>query len=46
MLFYPYVLDKDWWFILRHDPIFKHVFENNNVSMPIGEDNEGDGNRE
>ena len=20
MFFYPYVLDRDWWFILRHDP--------------------------
>jgi hypothetical protein len=40
--FYPDVLDKDWWFVLRHDPRSKHIFENNNVIMPSEEDNEGD----
>ena len=32
--FYLYVLDKDWWFILRHDPRSKHIFENNNFIVP------------
>ena len=41
--FYPDVLDRDWWFVLRHDPRSKHIFENNSVIMPIElEDNEGD----
>jgi hypothetical protein len=40
---YPDVLDEDWWFILRHDPISKHLFENTNVTMPSKEDNQGDG---
>jgi len=31
VFFYPDVLDKDWWFVLRHDPISKLVFDNNNV---------------
>ena len=26
VLFYPDVLDRDWSFILRHDPRYKHVF--------------------
>ena len=39
------VLDRYWWFILRHDPISKHVFENKNVSIPTEEDNVGVGNR-
>ena len=43
VIFYPYVLDRDWWFILRHDPGSKHIFENNSVIMPSElEDNEGD----
>ena len=29
--FYPDVLDRDWWFILRHDTGSKHIFENNSV---------------
>ena len=46
VLFYPDVLDRYWWFILRHDPISNNVFKNNNVNMPTKEDNEGDGNEE
>ena len=46
VLFYPYVLDEDWWFILRQKHKSKHVFKNNNVNMPTKEDNEGDGNEE
>ena len=46
VLFYLDVLDRDWWFILRHDPRSKHAFENNSVSMPTEEDNEGDDNGE
>ena len=42
--FYPNVLDQEWWFVLRHDPRSKHLFENNNVIMPRNEDNQGDGN--
>jgi len=46
VLFYPDVLDKDWWFVLRHDPRSKHLFENNNVIMPNEEDNLGEGNEQ
>ena len=46
VFFYPDVLDRDWWFILRHDPRSKHIFVNNNVVMPNDEDNQGDGNEE
>ena len=43
VFFYPDVLDRDWWFVLRQDPRSKHIFENNNVIMPNEmEDNEGD----
>ena len=34
VFFYPDVLDRDWWFILRHDSISKHIFDNNNVVIP------------
>ena len=27
VFFYPYVLDRDWWFVLRRDPRSKHIFE-------------------
>jgi hypothetical protein len=40
---YPNVLDGDWWFIVRHDLRFKHIFENKNVTMLDEEDNQGDG---
>jgi len=43
---YSDVLDRDWCFILRHDPRSKHIFENNSVIMPSKEDNQGDDNRE
>ena len=43
--FYPDVLDRDCWFVLRHDPRSKHLFENNNVVMSNDEDNQGDGNK-
>jgi hypothetical protein len=46
VFFYSYVLDMNWWFVLRHNPRSKHIFENNNVIMPSEEDNEGDDNRE
>ena len=46
VFFYPDVLDRDWWFVLRHNPRSKHIFENNNVIMPSEEDNEGDDNKE
>ena len=46
VFFYPYVLDRDWWFVLRHDPRPKHIFEYNNVIIPSKEDNEGDESRE
>ena len=43
VFFYLDVLDRDWWFVLRHDPRSKHIFENNSVIMPSElEDNEGD----
>ena len=44
--FYPNVLDRDWWFILGHDPRSKHIFENNSVIMLSEEDNKGDDNGE
>ena len=46
LVFYPNVLDQYWWFVLRHDPSSKHVFENNNVVMSNDEDNQGYGNKE
>jgi hypothetical protein len=46
VFFYPYVLDGDWWFVLRHDMISKHLFNNNNVTMPSDEDNQGDHNED
>ena len=43
VVFYPNMFDMDWWFVLRHDPRSKHIFENNSVIMPSElEDNEGD----
>lgn len=43
VFFYSYVLDRVWWFVLRHEPRSKHIFENNSVIMPSKlEDNEGD----
>ena len=40
---YLVVLHRDWWFVLRHDPISKNMFDNNSVIMPCElEDNEGD----
>ena len=42
--FYLDVLDRDWWFLLRHEPRSKHLFENNNVSIPRNEGNQGDSN--
>ena len=43
LFFYPDVLNRDWWFVLTHDPRSKHIFENNSVIMPCElEDNEGD----
>ena len=48
VFFYPDVLKRDWWFVLRHDPRSEHIFEKNGVIMPCElEDNEGDNeNRE
>jgi hypothetical protein len=46
VFFYPDVLDRNSWFVLRHNPISKHIFENNNVIMLSEEDNEGDDNKE
>ena len=40
------MLDGDWWFVLIHDPISKHTFENKNVAMTSEEDNQGDGNKD
>ena len=41
--FYLDVLDRDWWFILTHDPRSKHIFEKNTVIMSCElEDNESD----
>ena len=44
--FYLDVLDTDWWFVLRHDPRSKHLFENNKVIMPGEGNNQGDDNGE
>ena len=44
--FYLDLLDRDWWFVLRHSPKSKHIFANNNVIMPSEEYNLGDGSRE
>ena len=47
VLFYPYIFDGGWWFVLRHDPREKHLFENNNVILiPGEEDNQVDGNEQ
>ena len=46
VLFYLNVLDGDLWFVLRHYPRSKHLFENKNVIIPSEEDNQGDGNEE
>ena len=46
MFFYPDVLDKDWWFILKHDPRLKHIFKNNDIIIPNEEDSQGDCNEE
>ena len=46
LCFHPDVLNKDWRFIWRHDPRFKHLYEKNNVVMPNDDDNQGDGNEE
>jgi hypothetical protein len=44
-VFYPNVLDKDWWFTVRHDTRSKYSFENNNIiNMSSEKDNQGDGN--
>ena len=41
VFFYPDVLDRDWWFVLGHEPRSKHIFEKNSVIMPSElEDNE------
>ena len=45
VLFYLDVLDRDWWFILIHNSISKHIFETN-AFMPSGEHNQGDDNKE
>ena len=43
VFFYPDVLDRDWWFVLTHDPRSKHIFEKNSAIMPCElEDNGGD----
>jgi hypothetical protein len=44
VFFYSNVLDRDWWFVLKHDPRSKHLFESNNVIIPSKEDNQGDVN--
>jgi hypothetical protein len=44
--FYSDVLDGDWWFVLRHDLISKHIFEKKNIIVVSEEDNQGDGNKE
>jgi hypothetical protein len=43
--FYLDVLDRKWWFVLRHGLTSQHVFENNNAIMPSKEYNSGDGNK-
>jgi hypothetical protein len=44
VLFYPNVLDRDWGFVLIHDPRSKYIFEKNSVIMPNEEDNQDDDN--
>ena len=45
VLFYPYILDIDWWLIqIIHYLTSKHIFENNNVIIPNEEDNLNNGN--
>ena len=34
MFFYPNVLDRNWWFILKRDLRSKHIFENKHVIIP------------
>ena len=46
VFFHPHALDIDRWFILRHRPIPKHVYDNNSVIMPTKEYSEGDDNKE
>ena len=47
VFFYPDVLERNWWFVLIHNPRSKHIFENNSVIMPSKlEDIEGDEKRE
>ena len=47
VFFNPGVLDRDCWFVLRHNPRSKHIFENISVIMPTKEDNQsGDDNEE
>jgi hypothetical protein len=46
VFFYPNLLNEDWRFILRHDLRYKHIFENNIVTMTSEEDNPGDGNED
>ena len=46
VFFHPDVLDWDLWFVLRHDPRSKHIFDNNSVVMPNDEDNQGNDNEE
>ena len=43
---YPDVLDRDWWFVLRHDPRSKPTFENIVVIILSDENNQGDDNWE
>jgi hypothetical protein len=45
VIFYPDLLDGDWWFVMRHDPRSKHHFENTNVIITREEDNQGDDNK-
>jgi hypothetical protein len=44
VFFYPYVLDRDWWFLLRHGPRLKYIFKKNNAIMPSEENNQSDDN--
>ena len=44
-IFYPYVMDRDWWFILGHNLRSKNIFENN-IIIPSEEDNQGNGNED
>ena len=44
--FHQDVLDRDWWFVLRHDPRSKYLFDNKSFVIPNDEDNHGDGNEE